>query len=127
MKDEYNNKVGPELYEKKKTQNKLLRLMIVIAGIILVLSAGTQYFAHVFDYHEALGANFNKIYWPWKILDWAELYKADYPKVVEDSMNVMFGCLAGIMLIVMVAMIIQDQKIKGNKYARPLSNLRKIK
>lgn len=116
MKEEFNNKVGPELYERKKTQNKLLRLMIVIAGIILVLSAGTQYFAHVFDYHEALGANFNKIYWPWKILDWAELYKADYPKVVEDSMNVMFGCLAGIMLIVMIAMIIQDQKIKGNKY-----------
>jgi type IV secretion system protein VirD4 len=116
MKDEFNNKVGPELYEKKKTQNKLLRLMMVIAGIILVLSTGTQYFAHVFDYHEALGANFNKIYWPWKILDWAELYKADYPKVVEDSMNVMFGCLAGIMLILMIAMIIQDQKIKGNKY-----------
>lgn len=116
MKDEFNNKVGPELYEKKKTQNKLLRLMMVIAGIILVLSTGTQYFAHVFDYHEALGANFSKIYWPWKILDWAELYKADYPKVVEDSMNVMFGCLAGIMLILMIAMIIQDQKIKGNKY-----------
>ncbi len=116
MKDEFNNKVGPELYEKKKTQNKLLRLMMVIAGIILVLSSGTQYFAHVFDYHEALGANFNKIYWPWKILDWAELYKADYPKVVEDSMNVMFGCLTGIMLIVMIVMIIQDQKIKGNKY-----------
>lgn len=116
MKDEFNNKVGPELYEKKKTQNKLLRLMMVIAGIILVLSTGTQYFAHVFDYHEALGANFNKIYWPWKILDWAELYKADYPNVVEDSMNVMFGCLAGIMLILMIAMIIQDQKIKGNKY-----------
>ena len=116
MKDEFNNKVGPELYEKKKTQNKLLRLMMVMAGIILVLSTGTQYFAHVFDYHEALGANFNKIYWPWKILDWAELYKADYPKVVEDSMNVMFGCLAGIMLILMIAMIIQDQKIKGNKY-----------
>lgn len=116
MKDEFNNKVGPELYEKKKTQNKLLRLMMVIAGIILVLSTGTQYFAHVFDYHEALGANFNKIYWPWKILDWAELYKADYPNVVEDSMTVMFGCLAGIMLILMIAMIIQDQKIKGNKY-----------
>ena len=116
MKDEFNNKVGPELYEKKKTQNKLLRLVLVIAGIILVLSSGTQYFAHVFDYHEALGANFNKIYWPWKILDWAELYKADYPKVVEDSMNVMFGCLTGIMLIVMIIMIIQDQKIKGNKY-----------
>ena len=116
MKDEFNNKVGPELYEKKKTQNKLLRLGLVIAGIILVLSSGTQYFAHVFDYHEALGANFNKIYWPWKILDWAELYKADYPKVVEDSMNVMFGCLTGIMLIVMIVMIIQDQKIKGNKY-----------
>lgn len=116
MKDEFNNKVGPELYEKKKTQNKLLRLGLVIAGIILVLSSGTQYFAHVFDYHEALGANFNKIYWPWKILGWAELYKADYPKVVEDSMNVMFGCLAGIMLILMIAMIIQDQKIKGNKY-----------
>lgn len=116
MKDEFNNKVGPELYEKKKTQNKLLRLGLVIAGIILVLSSGTQYFAHVFDYHEALGANFNKIYWPWKILDWAELYKADYPKVVEDSMNVMFGCLTGIMLVVMIVMIIQDQKIKGNKY-----------
>ena len=116
MKDEFNNKVGPELYEKKKTQNKLLRFGLVIAGIILVLSSGTQYFAHVFDYHEALGANFNKIYWPWKILDWAELYKADYPKVVEDSMNVMFGCLTGIMLIVMIVMIIQDQKIKGNKY-----------
>lgn len=116
MKDEFNNKVGPELYEKKKTQNKLLRLVLVIAGIILVLSSGTQYFAHVFDYHDALGANFNKIYWPWKILDWAELYKADYPEVVEDSMNVMFGCLTGIMLIVMIVMIIQDQKIKGNKY-----------
>ena len=54
MQDEFNNKVGPELYEKKKSQNKLVRLGLVIAGIILVLSSGTQYFAHVFHYHEAL-------------------------------------------------------------------------
>ena len=73
MQDEFNNKVGPELYEKKKSQNKLLRLGLVIAGIILVLSSGTQYFAHIFHYHEALGANFNRIYWPWKIIEWAEL------------------------------------------------------
>lgn len=116
MKEEYNNKVGPELYEKKKTGNKLLRLFLVILACLLILSSGTQYFAHCFNYHYVLGDNYNKIYLPWKILEWAELYKQDYPQYVEDSMNVMFGCLTIIALCFMAFLAIQDSKIKGNKY-----------
>lgn len=116
MKEEYNNKVGPELYETKKSNNKLLRLFLVILACLMILGVGTQYFAHAFNYHYVLGGNYNKIYLPWKILEWAELYKEQYPQIVSDALNAMFCCLAVIVLGLLAFLVIQDSKIKGNKY-----------
>lgn len=113
--EEYNNKVGPELYEKKKNYI-LLKLVIVIISIMLVLQIGTQYFAYYFNYQEVLGENLNHIYFPWKVLFWLELYGETYKVAAEETMNAMFIALTIIVLIFLAVMLINDQKIKGYKY-----------
>jgi type IV secretion system protein VirD4 len=47
----------------------MFSLMLLV--LILSLSAATQYFAHAFQYHVALGAHLGHLYAPWKVLQWA--------------------------------------------------------
>ena len=49
----------------------LLMAALFLLVLILSLAAATQYFAHAFQYHPALGANLGHLYAPWKILAWA--------------------------------------------------------
>jgi type IV secretion system protein VirD4 len=43
---------------------------LLLLVLILSLAAATQYFAHAFQYHAALGANLGHLYAPWKVLQW---------------------------------------------------------
>lgn len=52
-----------------KNTSKIKFLMFVVT-IIIAMMAATQWFAHSYNYHSALGEHLNKIYWPWKIFDW---------------------------------------------------------
>lgn len=113
--DEFNNKVGPELYEKKKNY-KTLKLVLVLVSIVIVLQTGTQYFAYYFNYQEILGSNINHIYAPWKVIFWLEQYSKNYSVATEETMNAMFVALTVEILILFVGMLINDQKIKGHKY-----------
>lgn len=117
MKEEYNNKVGPELYEKKQKSTALKICLLVLVGLI-IMQSGTQYFAYYFEYQNVLGVNFNHIYAPWKIIEWLQLYSGpiEYKEACEDSINVMFGVFTAIVIIFFVGLLINDQKIKGNKY-----------
>lgn len=112
---EYNNKVGPELYEKQ-LKHKWLKLTLFILSIEIVLQIGTQYFADYFQYQEGLGANYKHIYAPWKIIEWYMLYGNLFPKVWEDTENVMFISIMVMALITLVALLVNDYKLKGNKY-----------
>ena len=63
-----NNGIGPQI--RADTANRPI-LMAALFFLVLVLSlaAATQYFAHAFQYHAALGAHQNFLYAPWKILE----------------------------------------------------------
>lgn len=112
---EYNNKVGPELYDKK-LKHKWLKLVLFILSIVIFFQIGTQYFADYFQYQEALGASYKHIYAPWKIIEWYMLYGNQYPKVWEDTENVMFISIMIMALITLVVLLFDDYRLKGNKY-----------
>ena len=69
MKDRFNNAVGPQVRSWQKGGSKLipaLAILLLAGG----LQAATQFFAHAFMYHLALGPNINLVYLPWGILRW---------------------------------------------------------
>lgn len=56
----------------------LLLAALFLLALILSLAAATQYFAHAFQYHPALGANLGHLYAPWKILAWVGQWPGHY-------------------------------------------------
>ncbi len=56
----------------------ILMAALFLLVLVLSLAAATQYFAHAFQYHAALGAHQNFLYAPWKILEWAKLWPDRY-------------------------------------------------
>ena len=56
----------------------LLMFALFLLVLILSLAAATQYFAHAFQYHPALGANLGHLYAPWKILAWLGQWPSHY-------------------------------------------------
>ncbi|HIF4305246.1 TPA: type IV secretory system conjugative DNA transfer family protein [Salmonella enterica subsp. enterica serovar Infantis] len=73
-----NNAVGPQVRAKKPRAGKTIP---VLAGLSLGagFQASTQFFAHTYQYQEGLGWNFNHVYAPWAILQWAGKWYAQYP------------------------------------------------
>ncbi|EHW7386085.1 type IV secretory system conjugative DNA transfer family protein [Escherichia coli] len=73
-----NNAVGPQVRAKKPKAGKTIP---VLAGLSLGagFQASTQFFAHTYQYQEGLGWNFNHVYAPWAILQWAGKWYAQYP------------------------------------------------
>jgi type IV secretion system protein VirD4 len=77
-------------------------MMAALMALVLVvsLSAATQYFAHVFQYHAALGANLGHLYAPWQILvwagDWQQYYSAQF--TTAGSIGIM-AAAAGLLLL----------------------------
>ncbi len=118
-KDDYNNKVGPELYEKdrkNKLSIKLLKFGAFLGAGVAILATGTQYFAMNVGYHPDLGANISHIYAPWKILDWANIYANNFPSLIDDCNNIMFGELVLIGVITLIIVAVRENKLKGDKY-----------
>lgn len=71
------NGIGPQI--RTDTANRpVLMAALFLLVLVLSLAAATQYFAHAFQYHVALGANQNHLYAPWKILEWAKLWPDRY-------------------------------------------------
>jgi type IV secretion system protein VirD4 len=77
MKPGHNNGIG--LPGRADTANRpFLMAALFLLVLISSLAAATQYFAHAFQYHAALGAHQNFLYAPWKILEWAKLWPDRY-------------------------------------------------
>lgn len=79
MKKLKNNAVGPQVRETKAASKRLLPIALVCASMLCGLTAGTQMFAHLFQYQPVLGYNINGVYAPWSILQWASRWSVDYP------------------------------------------------
>jgi type IV secretion system protein VirD4 len=77
MKPGRNN--GISLPMRANTANRpFLMAALFLLVLISSMAAATQYFAHAFQYHAALGAHQNFLYAPWKILEWAKLWPDRY-------------------------------------------------
>ncbi|SEO19179.1 type IV secretion system protein VirD4 [Nitrosospira multiformis] len=77
MRPEVNNGSGSPI--RADTANRpFLMAALFLLVLVLSLAAATQYFAHAFQYHAALGAHQNFLYAPWKILEWAKLWPDRY-------------------------------------------------
>ena len=70
--------MGPQVRAKKPKAGKTIP---VLAGLSLGagFQASTQFFAHTYQYQEGLGWNFNHVYAPWAILQWAGKWYSQYP------------------------------------------------
>jgi type IV secretion system protein VirD4 len=80
--------------------NGLLMFSLMLLVLILSLAAATQTFAHVFQYHEALGANLGHLYAPWRVLQWAGDWGSRYSSqfTTAGSVGIMTAA-AGFLLL----------------------------
>jgi type IV secretion system protein VirD4 len=69
--------VGPQDHGGGEKYTLLMASLMTLV-FVLSLSAATQYFAYIFDYHASLGANLGHLYAPWKILTWAKDWEQYY-------------------------------------------------
>lgn len=109
--ENYNNRVGPELYEKKSRNIgiKLFKLSVVILSIVAGMQAGIQYLT------SQLGLP-SQFYPFWKYIDYSDYYGQYYPQIAEESMYVALGVgLIGLIILVIQAAV-QDSQLKGEKY-----------
>lgn len=115
MSENFNNAVGPQVRTADKGPGKLIP---VLAALTMGggLSAATQYFAHVFQYHASLGVNINGIYPPWSILNWASKWYSTYPDAFTRAGGVgVTSCALGLMGLLAVKTI-RSNSSKASKY-----------
>ena len=79
----------------------LLMFALFLLVLILSLAAATQYFAHAFQYHPALGANLGHLYAPWKILAWLGQWPSHYSTQfsMAGSVGIMIAAFGLILLM----------------------------
>jgi len=115
MKDKFNNAVGPQVRAKKSKTGMIVPALSMLS-IGIGLAASTQYFAYDFKYQPVLGANYNHVYAPWAILNWASKWYGTYPDAVMRAGSI--GVLAsGIGLVgLAVHKMIQANSSKANEF-----------
>ncbi|GAB2881043.1 conjugal transfer protein TraG [Pseudoduganella ginsengisoli] len=115
MNDKYNNAVGPQIREGKAKRPKLIPALSV-GSLVGSVWAATQYFAHKFEYQEALGTSFNHVYAPWSIVNWASKWNAQYPTEVTQAMSV--GVMTGAASLLGLAVLntVLSNSTKPNQY-----------
>lgn len=95
-KERPNNAVGHQSQQNANKQGRMADVILLLVTILVGLSAATQYFAHQFNYQEALGYNIGGVYMPWSILIW-------YGKYASPKHNETFMMAFGIMTMVIAA------------------------
>lgn len=115
MKDRFNNAVGPQVRTAKKGSGKLIPILAV-ASIGAGMQAATQYFAHAFQYQNALGPNANLFYPPWGIVQWAGKWYGSHPDIFMQagSIGISFTGI-GLIGLVVTKMVLANSS-KANEF-----------
>lgn len=110
-----NNSVGPQVYNKKRLSG-FWQLGVVIFFWLLGLIVATQYFAHIYGYHSALGLNIDGIYAPWMILVWAAQWYGTYKEslIKAGSLGVLVS--ASGMFGLIVIQLIRRNSSSANQF-----------
>lgn len=93
-------------------------LIPILGACVLLgsLSAATQYFAHVFDYHATLGRHIGFVYPPWTILEWFDKWGAHYPRHFMQAGNVGVMAAAAGLLCLLGLKTIMARATKTNRF-----------
>lgn len=78
---EYDNHIGPA----PKRPSLLALLAVGAVSGLAGLAAATQKAAYDFEHQPALGASWEGIYLPWKILEWGDRWAAQYPDTFTSA------------------------------------------
>ena len=109
MSDAYNNAIGPQVRDRRKPSRGKAKPIIAGVSLLAGMSASTQYFARLFEYHEALGSNINHFYAPWSILGWAHTWHTTYPDQVMQAGSVGV-VVSGLGLVTLAGYSMVDRK-----------------
>jgi type IV secretion system protein VirD4 len=111
-----NNAVGPQVRSNQPAiGNKALPTFAVVS-VVAGLQAATQTAAHLFNYQEQLGAHFNHLYAPWRVIQWWQAWGHLYPSELQIAANA--GAMtAGVGLLgVAVAQMLKANSSQANEY-----------
>ncbi|MBA4143581.1 MAG: type IV secretory system conjugative DNA transfer family protein [Nitrosospira sp.] len=115
MKPRTNHAIGPQ-GRGGGENHALLMAALFLLVILAAISAATQFFAHQFQYHAALGAHLSHLYAPWKILQWAgqwqDLYATQF--TTAGSVGTMVAA-AGLMLLMALKKHLSES-VRGNPW-----------
>jgi type IV secretion system protein VirD4 len=115
MKRSPNNAIGPQI-RAREGQKLLLIPFLAVITLLFALSGATQYFAHVFEYHPALGWSFHSVYLPWMILVWALEWRQYYPDQITSAGNVGIVIAAFGLLLLLALQKALSQSANANHY-----------
>lgn len=114
MKDRFNNAVGPQVRAAKSRSGVLVPILAILF-LLAGLQAATQYFAGEFAYQPTLGANYQHVYAPWKILEWLYWYDR-YPDAFMRS-GTLGMMVSGIgMLLLAILKMVKANTARANEY-----------
>jgi len=112
----HNNAVGPQIRGGQRSSGSTWQALLAIFFLLAGLATATQYFAYLFQYDAALGANLNGVYAPWMILVWAGNWSSQYQDVLmrAGSLGVLVSGVG--MMALVVIRLIMNNSAKGNAF-----------
>ncbi len=116
MKKKHNNAVGPQVRIPIKSKFKKKTALLTGVSLIAGLQGATQYFAHTFQYQEALGLNVDHVYPPWSIFSWSSQWGDVYWQQIQTagSVGILIGTVG--LIATLIASTIKSRTGKANEY-----------
>ena len=115
MKKILNNAVGPQVRTKKSMRSQFIPAMGIVS-LAAGLQSATQFFASIFNYHEALGSHVHHFYAPWSIIQWSAKTYQQYPDEIMRAGSVGLLVSAVGLLGVAMAQVVAANTAKANQY-----------
>lgn len=116
MKDAFNNTIGPQLRKSNVKKYGKHMQALAVTSVVAGLQTSTQYFAHAFNYQDALGVNIAKAYVPWSIIPWALRWGEQHTRDIERaaSLGIMVSGVG--LLSIAIAQVVRANSAKLNPY-----------
>lgn len=112
----HNNAVGPQIRGGQRSGGNVWQALLAILFLLAGLVTATQYFAHLYGEHPALGDSLGGVYAPWMILVWAAKWSDQYQDALLRAGSLgMLVSAAGMMALVVVRLI-QRNSATANQF-----------
>lgn len=116
MKNKRNNAIGPQVRQANTRSSTTPHAIGALLSLVFGMATATQWFAHQFENHPALGTHVGGIYPPWQILSWAHHWYGKYPNAVMQAGSVgMLVAGVGLVIVVILKMVAANTS-KANEF-----------